>query len=168
MTAELRARGGGRLFLLSPKQFLEVAAPVLRLSLRAGSVEDIERVERIEARDTYGGWTREALDALFHGLVYEGYTNRVDVIRYAADAGGEVEAELVYDLCDYDDDRTLRGFTKPISRISRKLQSQGLIADSAVQVLKAEYRNGPGPASGFTVHPLLVPLINSGGDEEES
>ncbi|MFJ7768263.1 hypothetical protein ACIQ1J_07575 [Streptomyces sp. NPDC097107] len=92
LTAELRARGGGRLFLLSPKAFLEVAAPVLRLSLQAGSVEDIERVERIEAGATYGGWTAEALDSLFRGLAYEGYANRVDVIRQATETDGHVEA----------------------------------------------------------------------------
>ncbi|MFC1228686.1 PIN domain-containing protein [Streptomyces sp. Sce081] len=168
LTAELRARGGGRLFLLSPKQFLEVAAPVLRLSLQAGSVEDIERVERIEAGATYGGWTAEALEALFRGLAYESYVNRVDVIRRAAETDGHVEAVSVYDICGYDDCRTLKGFTKPITRISRNLQEQGLIPDSAVPVLTAEYRNGPGPASGFRVHPLLVPLINEAGDDEDS
>ncbi|MGW0540392.1 PIN domain-containing protein [Streptomyces griseoincarnatus] len=167
LTAELRARGGGRLYLLSPKQFLEVAAPVLRLSLQAGSVEDIERVERIEAGVTYGGWTVEALEALFRGLEYEGYTNRVEVIRYAAAMDGHAEPEAVYDLCDYDDDRTLRGFTKPITRISRKLQKQGLIPDSAVPVLTAEYKNGPGRTSGFRVHPLLAPLINDAENDDE-
>ncbi|MEU7395351.1 PIN-like domain-containing protein [Streptomyces albogriseolus] len=167
LTAELRARGGGRLYLLSPKQFLEVAAPVLRLSLQAGSVEDIERVERIEAGVTYGGWTVEALEALFRGLEYEGYANRVEVIRYAAAMDGHAEPEAVYDLCDYDDDRTLRGFTKPITRISRKLQKQGLIPDSAVPVLTAEYKNGPGRTSGFRVHPLLAPLINDGESDDE-
>jgi hypothetical protein len=168
LTAELRARGGGRLFLMSPKQFLEVAAPVLQLSLQADSVKDIERVERIEARATYGGWTAEALEALFHGLEYEGYANRVAVIRYAADTDGHAEPEAVYDLCDYGDDRTLKGFTKPIARISRKLQEQGMIPDSAVPVLTAEYQNGPGRTSGFRVHPLLVPLINDPGGDEES
>lgn len=169
LTAELRTRSSGsRLFLLSPKQFLEVAAPILRLSLQAGSVEDIERVERIEAEDSHGGWTAAAVEALFNGLSYEGYGNRVDVIRYAAEMDGHIEAVSVYDICDYDDDRSLRGFTKPIKRISGKLQEQKVISDSAVPVLTAEYENGPGRASGFRVHPLLVPLINELTDDEES
>ncbi|WP_329172529.1 PIN domain-containing protein [Streptomyces decoyicus] len=166
LTAELRARGGGRLFLLSPKQFLEVAAPVLRLSLQAGSVEDIERVERIEAESTHGGWTAAALEELFRGLSYEGYGDRVAVIRHAAEMDGHVEATSVYDICDYDDDRTLKGFTKPIKRISGNLHAQGIIPDSAVPVLTAEYKNGPGRASGFRIHPLLVPLINDPADDE--
>ncbi|CAM5610541.1 PIN-like domain-containing protein [Streptomyces chartreusis] len=168
LTEELRARGGGRLFMLTPKQFLKVAAPILKLSLQEGSVEDIERVERIETEDTHGGWTAEAIQTLFRGLAYEGYGNRVDVIRYAAEMDGHVEAMSVYDICDYDDDRTLKGFTKPVKRISGNLRENGLIPDSAVEVLKADYAHGPGRASGFSVHPLLVPLINELGDEDES
>ncbi|MFJ9026148.1 PIN-like domain-containing protein [Streptomyces sp. NPDC102259] len=52
LTAELKARGGGQLFMLTPKGFLEVAAPILKFSLQEGSVEDIARVERIEAEET--------------------------------------------------------------------------------------------------------------------
>ncbi|MER7722983.1 PIN domain-containing protein [Streptomyces sp. NPDC096323] len=166
LTAELRRRGGGRLFLLSPKQFLEVAAPILQVSVQAGSVEDIERVERIEAEPSLGGWTAGAIEALFNGLSYEGYGNRVDVIRYAAEMDGRIEALSVYEICEYDDDRSLRGFTKPIRRISRNLVEQGAIPGSAVPVLTAEYENGPGRASGFMVHPLLVPLINDLADDD--
>ncbi|TLS44237.1 hypothetical protein FE633_20945 [Streptomyces montanus] len=168
LTAELRTRGGGRLFLLSPKQFLEIAAPVLRFNLQEGSVEDIERVERIEAEDTHGGWTLKAIEALFNGLTYEGYGNRTQVIRHAAEMDGYVDAKTVYEICGYDADRTLKGFTKPINRISGYLREQDLVADSAVPVLTAEYEQGPGKASGFSLHPLLVTLVNemTGEDEE--
>ncbi|MFE6989872.1 hypothetical protein [Streptomyces pharetrae] len=58
-------------------------------------------------------------------------------------------------------------FTKPVTRITGLLRSLGKLPDSAVQVLKAQYA-GPGPATGFAVHPLLVPLINDlAGDDEE-
>ncbi|MFE1260138.1 hypothetical protein ACFW5X_06405 [Streptomyces albogriseolus] len=56
---------------------------------------------------------------------------------------------------------------KPITRISRKLQKQGLIPDSAVPVLTAEYKNGPGRTYGFRVHPLLAPLINDAENDDE-
>ncbi|MFD7446299.1 hypothetical protein [Streptomyces sp. NPDC059909] len=79
-----------------------------------------------------------------------------------------MEAQAVYDICDYDDDRSLRGFTKPIKRISGKLQEQGVIPESAVLVLTPEYENGPSRASGFKVHPLLVPLINNLADDDEA
>jgi hypothetical protein len=42
-----------------------------------------------------------------------------------------------------------------------------VIPDSAVRVLTAEYEDGPGRASGFRVHPLLVPLLRErAGDDE--
>lgn len=167
LTGELRSRGGGRLFLLSPKHFLQVAASILQLDVQAGSAEDIERVDRIETDPANGGWTAAALEALFNGLTYEGYGNRVDVIRFAADMDGPIEATSVYEICDYDDDRSLRGFTKPVRRISGKLMEQGVVPNTAVPVLTAQYENGPGRASGFEVHPLLVPVIQGLTDTDE-
>ncbi|MFD8508955.1 PIN-like domain-containing protein [Streptomyces sp. NPDC059687] len=169
LTEELRTRGGGRLFMLTPKRFLEVAAPILEFGLREGSVEDIERVERIGTGDgTYGGWTTDALQELFDRLTYENYEDRVAVIKHAADMDGVADAKSVYDICHYPEGRSLRGFTKPVTRITGLLRNLGKIPESAVQVLKAEYDAGPGPASGFSVHPLLVPLVNDLGDEDES
>ncbi|MGW1809153.1 PIN-like domain-containing protein [Streptomyces sp. NPDC002078] len=160
LTAELKARGGGRLFMLSPRRFLEVAAPILKFSLQEGSVEDIERVERIGAEDEHGGWSAEALRELFDRLTYEGYQNRVDVILHAAECGGFAGAEAVYDICGYDADRTLRGFTRPVKRISGLLRQVGKIPESAVSVLETEYEPGEMRASGFSVDPLLIPLIS--------
>ncbi|AQS66285.1 PIN-like domain-containing protein [Streptomyces pactum] len=168
LTEELRARGGGRLFMLTPKRFLEVAAPILDFSLQEGSVEDIERVERIGTEETYGGWTADALQELFDRLTYEGYADRVDVIKYAAGMEGVADAKSVYEICQYAEDRSLRGFTKPVTRIARLLGNLGKIPDSAVPALTAEYASGPGPASGFSVHPLLVPLVNELTEEAPS
>ncbi|MDX3134033.1 PIN-like domain-containing protein [Streptomyces europaeiscabiei] len=167
LTEELRIRGGGRLFMLTPKRFLEVAAPILKFSLQEGSVEDIERVERIGTEETYGGWTAAALQELFDRLTYEGREDRVAVIKYATEMGGVAVAQSVYDICDYPDDRTLRGFTKPVTRITGAMRTAGKVPDSAVTVLEAKYDSGPGPASGFAVHPLLVPLINNLADDEQ-
>lgn len=170
LTEELKARGGGRLFMLTPKQFLEVAAPILEFGLREGSVKDIERVERIGTDDgAYGGWTTDALQELFDRLTYENYEDRVAVIKYAAEMDGVADAKSVYDICHYPSGRSLRGFTKPVTRIAGLLRNLGKIPESAVQVLKAEYDADPGGrASGFSVHPLLVPLINELGEEGES
>lgn len=168
LARELRERGGGRLFMLSPRRFLEVAAPVLRLSLREGSVADLERVERIEDYADRGGWTGGALEALFQGLSSEGCGDLVEVIRCAAGAAdGRLDAASVYDLCDVEDERDLRGFTRPVRRISGRLVEQGVIPDSAVQVLVAEYENGPGQASGFRVHPLVVSLVKASADQQQ-
>lgn len=51
---------------------------------------------------------------------------------------------------------------------SDSLQHAPKLAKSAVQVLKAQYDASLDPSSGFSVHPLLVPLVNELGDEGES
>lgn len=167
LTAERKARGGGRLLILTPKRFVEVAAPVLKFRLREGSVEDIERVERIGTEDKYGGWSATALRELFDRLAYEGYQNRVDVIKYAAEMDGFVSALSVCEICDYDDDRTLRGFTRPVKRITGQLRQLGKIAESAVSVLETRYEAGEMKAYGFSVDPLVVSLINELADDAE-
>jgi hypothetical protein len=168
LAEELRARGGGRLFMLSPRRFLEEAAAILRVSLRDGSVADVERVERMAEGPSYGGWNAAALDALFQGLAAEGYGDRADVIRAAAAAGdGRIGAADVHELCGDEDGRGLRGFTRPVREVSGDLVDRGVIPDSAVRVLSTEYEDGPGRASGFRVHPLLVPLLRErAGDDE--
>lgn len=167
LTEELRIRGGGRLFMLTPKRFLEVAAPILDFSLQEGSVEDIERVERIGTdAETHGGWTAGALTELFDRLTYEDYGDRVAVIKYAAEMGGLADTFSIYDLCDYSEDRSLKGFTRPVTRLTDLLRRRGKIPESAVHVLKAEYETGSGRASGFSVHPQLVQMINDLTDDE--
>ncbi|MCX4860774.1 hypothetical protein [Streptomyces canus] len=64
--------------------------------------------------------------------------------------------------------RRFKGSTEPVTRITGLLRNLGKIPEPAVQVLKAEYDSGPGRSSGFSVHPLLVPLVNELGDEDES
>ncbi|MFJ9897352.1 PIN-like domain-containing protein [Streptomyces sp. NPDC091280] len=168
LTEELRTRGGGRLFMLTPNRFLEVAASALEFSLQEGSVEDIERIERIGTDEaTHGGWTTGALQELFDRLTYEGYGDRVAVIKYAAEMDSVADSASIYDICKYPADRSLRGFTKPVTRLAGQLRDLKKVPESAVYVMKAKYDAGPGPASGFSVHPLLVPLINSLPDEDK-
>jgi hypothetical protein len=107
------------------------------------------------------------LRELFDRLAYEGYQNRVDVIKYAAEMDGFVSALSVYEICDYDDDRTLRGFTRPVKRITGQLRQLGKISESAVSVLETRYEAGEMKASGFSVDPLLVSLINELADDTE-
>jgi hypothetical protein len=125
LAEELRARGGGRLFMLSPRRFLEEAAAILRVRLRDGSVADVERVERMAQGPSYGGWNAAALDALFQGLVAEGYGDRADVIRGAAAGDGRIGAADVCELCGYEDGRGLRGFTRPVRQVSGGLVDRG-------------------------------------------
>lgn len=64
------------------------------------------------------------------------------------------DAEAVYDPHGYDADRALRGFTRPVERVSGRLRQLGKIVGTAVPVLEAQYPPGGMRASGFSVHPL--------------
>ncbi|GAA2903647.1 hypothetical protein [Streptomyces mexicanus] len=73
------------------------------------------------------------------------------------------DTDTVYAICWYDEDRTLRGFTRPVKRISGQLRQLGEIAQTAVPVLVTQYEPGEMQASCFScfsVDPLVVPLIN--------
>ncbi|MER5790232.1 hypothetical protein [Streptomyces sp. NPDC001980] len=72
-------------------------------------------------------------------LAYDSYGDRGAVIKYAAEMDGVADARSIYDICQYPEDRSLRGFTKPVTRLTSLLQGLDKIPDSAVQVLKAEY-----------------------------
>lgn len=159
LAEELRERGGRRLFMLSPKQFLETAARVLQVQLQEGSVEDLERVERIRTEDATGAWTLDALRELLNRLSYEGYSDRVAVIRWAAKNSGFADRDAVYEICNYEEGRQLKGFTRPVNRLAGVLRDNGTIPEDAIDVMSTEYEPGEVQAAGFSVSPLIIPLL---------
>ena len=127
--------------------------------MRDESVQDVERVSEVEN----GGWTAEVLGEFLSRLSQEGWTAQEHAIRMAALRGGFVEREIVYSLGGYAEGRSLRGFTRPINRIAREFRAQGIIPESAIDILVTEYDPKPdlpaGQTSGFRVPEVLVPLI---------
>ncbi len=83
-----------------------------------------------------------------------------------------MEREIVYTLGGYDAERSLRGFTRPVNRITREFRERGVIPSSAIDVLEAEYDpasgNPAGWASGFRIPDVLVPLIRAWAREHQS
>jgi len=159
LAEEMRSFAGTRLFMLRPESLLRHARDILRVEVRDESVQDIERVSEAEN----GGWTTEAVGQFLARLTHEGWTAQEQAIRIAALRGGFVEREIVYSLGGYAEDRSLRGFTRPINRITREFRAQGIVPESAIDILVTEYGTKPdlpaGWTSGFTVPDVLVPLI---------
>ena len=156
---ELRKVAGARLFMLRPEVLLPYARKILEVDVRDESVQDIERV----AEGENGGWTSETMSDFLSQLFAEGWTAQEAVIRAAALRGGLAERDVAYALGGYDEERSLRGFTRPINRITREFRERGRIPQSAIDVLQTEYdSNGDMPAgwaSGFRVPEVLIPLI---------
>jgi hypothetical protein len=169
LAEELRKVAGTRLLMLRPESLAIHARRILNLDVLDESVEEIERVGEGEN----GGWTVEAVGQFLGRLSGEGWSLQDQAIRMAATQGGLIPRELVYSLGSLDKDRSLRGFTRPINRITQEFREQGIIAPSAIDILQTEYdpaRGQPaGWATGFRIPEVLVPLVQEWhrtGDEE--
>lgn len=158
LAEEMRKMAGARLFMLRPESLLLHARQILNFEVRDESVQDIERV----AEGENGGWSISTIDQLLARLSEEGWSAQEQAIRMAALRDGFVEREIVYSLGGYDEGRSLRGFTRPVNRITREFRQYKIIPESAIDILATEYdpvSDNPGWASGFRVPDLLVPLI---------
>lgn len=161
LVEEMRLSSGVRLFMMRPETLLLHASQILQVEVQEGSVQDIERVAQAEN----GGWSEDALGQLLGRLSSEGWDAQEQSIRLAALRGGLVEREIVYALGGYDAERSLRGFTRPVNRITREFRARGIIPSSAIDVLEAEYDpasgNPAGWASGFRIPEVLIPLVRA-------
>jgi hypothetical protein len=167
---ELSGRAGVRLFLLRPQSLLLYAAQVLDIEVPDSSVQDVERVDTSLAAGVptdmgvAAGWSAESIRTLLSLLAVEGPVQEA-VIRLAAEQDGFVSRDQVYELGDYDADRKLKGFTRPVSRVVRVLQDRGIVPDDAiVDVLSPVYDpeiKSYQRAAGFRVPQELLPLIRA-------
>lgn len=124
-------------FLLRPVQLIEHAA-ALQVTVSDEAALDVVRgtTETVAAR-----WSAVAVGELLKRLDVEGWP-QAEVIRFAATQGGLISREKIYEIGGYDEDRMLRGFTRPTARITRNLQSEGLLDDGAEAVLTPLYEGG--------------------------
>jgi hypothetical protein len=156
LVSEKLQQTGHRLFMLRPKDLLAHSA-VLEVTVREESVVDAER-----SRPEYhprSEWTAEGVVELLHRLDAEGVV-QAEVIRVAALSGGEVDRETVYEIGGYDDDRMLRGFTRPTARVTADLQAAGVVADGVAPMLIPLYPDG-GVAAAFRIPPEVVRILQS-------
>ncbi|WP_194817895.1 hypothetical protein [Nocardia sp. XZ_19_385] len=113
---------------------------------------------------TGGGWTVSAVQHALHQLIVDGYANRVEVIRVAAEQGGVITRADVYRVAGYSDGENLRGFTRPINTIRKKLQAAQQIPDDAEALLSTDY--DPSIASyqrapEFSIPAAILPVVRA-------
>jgi predicted nucleic acid-binding protein len=124
-----------RVFFLEPADFLD-RGPVLDIEVQRSSVEDVERV-----RDAVVPWDEQSVFAVLVRLEQEGAV-QAEVIKEAATGGGTISRERVYELDGRDDDQMLRGFTRPVTRITADLQAQGIVPEGLAPLLSSHYESG--------------------------
>jgi hypothetical protein len=165
LAEEMRQFAGQRLFMLRPTTFLERARTLLAITVREESLVTAGRVERFLSEEAYdlehGGWDLKSLSKLMDELEAQA-SIQARAVRAAANAGGFISRDEVYELAGYADDRSLRGFTRPISRIADSLKADGVIPYRAVSILETKYGKdspGAGWASGFEINSDVLALF---------
>lgn len=155
LISELRSRAGVRLFMVRPETLLRHAREFLEIAVRDESVEDAERVASLFA----GEWNTHALSVALE-LLDSRAPVQAAAIREAIERGGFVPREVVYELGGYNEERTLRGFTRPANRITQELRDRAILPSSARDILVAVYdpQVNPVQASGFRVPSELLSL----------
>ncbi len=158
LVAELAAVCGTQLFMMRPTDLLRRAG-VLDVEVRTESVDDAERVSRETSRPPT--WSRAGVGALLERLEAEGWEHAL-VIREAAGRGGRIDREDIYEICGYDDDRMLRGFTRPAARITRDLQAEGLVSEDVEPALTPLYIGVK--AAAFRIPAEMVTILEDDGE----
>ena len=100
-------------------------------------------------------------------LEQEGRQDLVSVIGEAARLGGTISRDAVYRLCGYDDERMLRGFTRPTSRITGDLQREGILPGPVTPMLVSLYRDDARLTS-LRVPVEVVEIIRAASDRSDA
>ena len=137
LVREFAQRSAHRLYLLRPQQLIE-HANALNVTVSPEAATDVARAE---AKSRHAEWTQDAVRELLKRLDNEG-REQADVIRFAAEHGGIVTREEVYQIAGYEEERMLRGFTRPAARITRVLQESGVLDGEVEPVLTPHYDGG--------------------------
>lgn len=168
LAREMRDRAGTRLFMMRPTGLLVDANRHLDVPVREESLDNVDAFDRILDADEQrlefdGGWSMVALGRLLVRLEHEAPVQAA-TIKTAVLAGGLVSRDKVYELGEYEPTRKLRGFTRPVTRISQDLKSEGLVHPQAVDVLVTKYdpqAQDFGWATGFEVPEVLLANLSA-------
>lgn len=155
---------GKRLFLMRPSDLIQRAAA------RGGHIgadaldEAARQLEgETDTRDREpdpvraAPWTQTNVTKLLALLDQQAHV-QADVIRAAARNGGRVERDEVYQIGGYSPDRMLRGFTRPVRRLSRVLQEAGELDVRAPEMLTPRYDYSV-EANAFQIPDQVVAIL---------
>lgn len=144
-------------------------------------IELLELIDNIEARlvgdqpaptipDEVepSGWNQEAYHAVIKGLLSR-HPAQISVIFEAIKNGtGYVTRDKVYELGHYEPERSLKGFTRPVNRLTAEAVEAGLLTEDAEDLLMPDYDpnvKGFQRAKGFIVPAEVVKMAQEWGRE---
>ena len=110
------------------------------------------------------GWTADLAAQLFRRLLAANRPAQTSVLIAEAQTNGRCDRETVYRIGHYNSNRSLTGFTKPVSRIMREMQEEGILPVDAAHPMTPIY-DAQNPsfqrAQGFQMPEELVPVFAS-------
>lgn len=110
---------------------------------------------------TSTGWTLEIYTDVVKKLART-HGVQASAIMTAADGGGLVTREKVYELGSYPPSRSLKGFTRPVNRIMQKLIEDGTLPDDVDDLFEPVYDpevTGFQRVKGFRVPQEIVKIV---------
>ena len=124
----------------------------------AGQASGAEALLSPDADIKSTGWTQDAYVEVMTGLLSKYYAQAQVINEAIATGTGFVSRDRVYELAGYPDDRSLKGFTRPVNRLVNGLIERGDLPDTVDDLLTPVYDptvKSYQRTSGFTV-PLEV------------
>lgn len=145
LVEECTSIAGQALYMLRPTDLIR-HANAIQVRVTTDAASDIAW-----ASDSSPRWNARAVHELLSRLDSEGRP-QAEVIRFAASEGGLINRADVYRLAGRDEDRMLRGFTRPVSRITSDLQQAGMVGMEVEPMLTPNY------GTGVTAEQFEIPL----------
>jgi hypothetical protein len=165
LARELMGRCRVQMYMMRPEMLLTYA-DALSVAVGQGSVEDVERTSRAEDQEdgqegVRTGWTKRLLNQLLETLSSVGPVQEA-AIRVAGRQGGYISRAELYALGEYEPERQLKGFTRPVNRLVQQLRDSAELSADATDVLLPVYDKmsyGSGWVDGFRVPAEIVELL---------
>ena len=108
------------------------------------------------------GWTVSTAAELHRRLIAKNRPVQAKTIAAQAQAGGECSRDEVYRIGEYEPERSLSGFTKPVAGVMRQMIAEGLLPVDAVNPMQPIY-DPANPsfqkAQGFRMPTELAPIF---------
>jgi hypothetical protein len=151
-----------RFFLLEPADLLKYSS-VLGVGTSEESLHDIERIQN--EPPPRAPWTLPAVRAVLGELETQGHI-QAEVIREAVQNKGKISRQRVYEIDGRDAGQMLRGFTRPVKRVTAELQARSVVPFGVVPLLRAVYESGV-KSTHFAVPEEVVELLQTENHNSE-
>lgn len=117
------------------------------------------------------GWNQDAYLDVLKKLLSKHHVQVAVIFEAIKNGTGYVSRERVYELGNYPAERSLKGFTRPVNRVTVEAVEAGLLPDDADDLLAPVYDPAVSSfqrASGFVVPMEVVRMAQAWRDEAAS